>query len=104
MNSVRPASRSAFRLRAALAASGKSSSVDLALAQPSSVYSQVSGASAIWRLIVASSSGVLRTILILSLFIPCGLPGVGLSQVMVLVLEPLSVQTTWLQPVVDGDA
>ena len=49
MYSVRPASRSAWRLRAAFAASGKSSSVDLALAQSSSVHSASSGFSAIWR-------------------------------------------------------
>ena len=47
MSSVRPASRSAWGLRAALAASRKSSSVDLALAQSSSVHSASSGFPAI---------------------------------------------------------
>ena len=59
---------------------GKSSSVDLALAQTSSVHSASSGFSAIWRAISASSSAVLRTILPVFAFISCNLPVVGFSE------------------------
>ena len=108
MNSVRPASRSAFRfLVPPWRLRGRVPRWTWRLAQPSSVYSQVSGASAIWRLIAASSSGSVAGTMGLG-SCPCSYHAVSLVLTFLRLvvlggLEPLGVQTTWLQPVVDGD-